>query len=527
MAVIDRIPNTLAQLTDTKATAALANTWIEENSDWLNKVLDMHDAWVDKAQIGKYQAAYDGRLESIETRDKTKNGDTVNNKIIANYAQVVIDTIVDYLLGKAPVWNVEDQQQEDKETKETDIVKNYRKALKRVLKNSQRVLAEQLRQGSIAGYSVVIAWVNEKGSIDYDEFPVQEAITIFDARGRLVMLVRKYQVASEDRETKALTKVEVYDERYISYYQKTETGNAFELDPDQEEGGNPIEHKAGRVPCSVFINGTPASYEDRTNRAGMSDIGNAVFTLIEAYAAGISDKANLVDYLQDQYLLLKGVDTTENEVLKMRRARAIALKSSESDASFIAQNQEDKTIENYLDRIEKAIYETTFTPKLSDLQGATATEIKMKYASLDIKAGKKEMYFLEAIEQFIRVITDLLNAEILIDNGTESPYEVLSDEAALEERDDLYNADWVTCKLNRNLPQNYKELADIVAELIDKVPDKYLYELLWFIDDPKKALEEMKAQKDETATRTAQANLTAMGLGGEFGDTGTGGGTGE
>jgi hypothetical protein len=72
---------------------------------------------------------------------------------------------------------------------------------------------------------------------------------------------------------------------------------------------------------------------------------------------------------------------------------------------------------------------------------------------------------------------------------------------------ELYNPDWVSVTLNRNLPQNYTEIATIVATLAGKVPDSYLYELLWFVDDPVKALAEMKAQKEAAV----KANMAAMG----------------
>jgi SPP1 family phage portal protein len=236
----------------------------------------------------------------------------------------------------------------------------------------------------------------------------------------------------------------------------------------------------------------------------------------------MSDKANLVEYLLDQYLLLIGVDTDENEVIKMRKARALLLKGDKnvSDARFIAQSQDDNAVENHLNRVKDAIFDTTFTPKLNDLQGATATEIKMKYAALDIKAGKKELYFKAAVKDFIAIITDMLNARRLAAAGVEDTYAVLTGKVKPPSSVVLYSPSWVTPTLVRNLPQNNKELADIVAELSGKVPDSYLIELLWFIDDPVKALEEFKKQKADEAKQ----NMAALGYGAEFQDT-TGGNT--
>jgi SPP1 family phage portal protein len=211
----------------------------------------------------------------------------------------------------------------------------------------------------------------------------------------------------------------------------------------------------------------------------------------------MSDKANTVEATLDQYLLLQGCDTDEDEVIKMLKARALFLKGSknESAASFITPTQQDQAVENYLNRVKDTIYDLAFIPRLNDLSGATATEIKIKYSNLDMKASKKESYFIQAIDRFLQIVTNLLTT---VNNKP-------------------YNAEWIKLTLNRNLPQNNKETADIVAELVDKVPDQYLFELLWFIKDPRKALEEMRAQKKEAA----KTSIAAMGFDGEFVDTTT------
>jgi hypothetical protein len=110
----------------------------------------------------------------------------------------------------------------------------------------------------------------------------------------------------------------------------------------------------------------------------------------------------------------------------------------------------------------------------------------------------------------------MLNAKRLIEAGVQDVYAVLSGE--VESSVVLYDADWLAFTINRNLPQNYLEIAQIVSGLAGKVPDSYLYELLWFVDDPVAALEEMKAQKKADAELQAKASIAAMGLD----NTGTG-----
>jgi SPP1 family phage portal protein len=524
MAVVNVVPETLAKYTGTiedgSGISAAAEKWVELNGEWLKKVLDQHSTFITQNQVDKYQAAYDGELESIETRDKSR-GDDINHKLQVDLAQLIIDTIVDYMTGKPITWTIEDLEGDGEEKANKAIVEEYRKKILGILRTAegQRVLAEQLRQGSIGGYSVIISWVDEEGNIDYEEFPIQECIPIYDTKGRLRLFIRKYQVTDETAEDPIeRTKIEVYDQKYVAYYVQDEQGIGFQLDQEEAKTGNPVRHYAGRIPVSLFVNGTPAKYEDRKKRAGVSDL-KAVFSLLENLAAGMSDKANTVDRLLDQFLLFKNVSTDENEVVKMRKARAIVLKNKESDASFLAPSQEDSAVENHLDRLEDQIHKTTQTPKLNDISGATATEIKVKYASLDIKAGKKELYFTAAIKDFIQVLTDLLNAQRILEKNPEADVHAIltGKESSTVE---LYNADWLQFTINRNMPQNFLEIAQIVGLLADKVPDSYLYELLWFIEDPVAALAEMKKQRDEESKRTAEAGMQALGFGGEFGSTG-------
>ncbi len=495
MATFTTIPVMLS--TKAKATADDAKKWLEANSSWLSTVIEKHSNWIRDAEVEKYQLAYDGTLDEILKRDKART-DGVNYQLTANYSAIVIDTLVDYMLGKSPIYTVEDQEQEDDETEEAEIITEYRKKLTKLLKEKATlVLSEMLRQGCISGYGAVLLWVDENGNIDYGEYPVQEVIPIYDVRNRLVAVLRKYAVeVIENGQTTEKTRLEIYDDRYIIYC-IGDTGSGFMLDENEVATGNPIEHKAGRIPVAIYQNAMPSNYKDRIKSFGKSDLSYGVFELIVAYAHGLSDKANLVEYLQDMYLLLTGVDVDENEVLKMRKARAIALKDANSKAEFIAQDQADGAVENLLTRISKDIYDTTNTPRLSELSGATATEVKMKYAGLDIKAGKKEPRLLDAIKQVIGVLTDFLNTQKLIENGIQDTYEIVADTELTDDAQGLYSESWVDVSLVRNLPQNYEEIANIVAALADTVPDSYLYELLWFIDDPQKALEEMKAQKKE------------------------------
>lgn len=514
MAVSTKIPQTLQQATaGSLATKADAETWISNNQAWVSDIIAKHDAWIKDANIDILQAAYDGELDEIAKRQRARDGGT-ENKLVADYIQPIIDTLVDYMLGKSPVYTIEDPDQEDDDTDESTIVAEYRKKIMKLLKEkSLSCFSSVLRSGCVSGFGGAICWVDEKGQIDYDEYPVQELIPVYDGRRVLRLVIRRYEADGDNGNT--VTKLEVYDDRYIMYF--SGSTNNFAVDPDEEDTENPIEHKAGHIPVAIYQNQLPASYKERVKGYGKSDLSYGALDLIVAYCHGISDKANLMEYLQDQYLLLTGVDVDEGEVIKMRKARALALKDKESKAAFIAQDQADGAIENGLTRQKNDLYDTTNTPRLSELSAATATEIKMKYSGLDIKAGKKEPSLVQFIKNFVAILTDFVNTQKLIEQGETNTFEIVSDPAAIEDRVDLYQSEWLEMTITRNLPQNYEELANIVSTLSDIVPRSYLYELLWFIDDPQKALEEMKAEEEKSQA----SSLTAIGLGADnLGDTG-------
>lgn len=515
MAVSNRIPKTLSQLTAGRmATAEDATAWVSDNQNWISDVIGKHDTWLKDTTVELYQAAYDGELDEIAGRQRARDGGT-ENKLIADYVQPIIDTLVDYMLGKTPIYTIEDPDQDDREVEEDMVVTEYRKKVMKLLKEKAlSCFSDVLRSGCVSGFGGAILWVDEHGKIDYGEYPVQELIPVYDGRRRLRYVFHRY--TAQDADGKDITKLEVYDERYVIYL-SGEAGS-FTMDEDEADTGNPIEHKAGRIPVAIYQNQLPAKYKDRVKGYGKSDLSYGALGLVVAYCHGISDKANLMEYLQDQYLLLKGVDVDENEVVKMRKARALALKDKESDASFISQSQADGAVENGLTRQKNDLYDTTNTPRLSELSGSTATEIKMKYSGLDIKAGKKEPSLIQFIKYFVSVLTDFLNTQKLVELGEADTYSVVSDADIIEDRVDLYQSEWLEVSITRNLPQNYEELANIVSTLSGIVPRSYLYELLWFIDDPQKALEEMKAEDSESQANSLQAiGLGADNLGGTGG----------
>ena len=84
MAVTSIVPATLAALP--KASPAAAEQWAAENGKWIRLILDNHSKRLEEVEVEKFQAAYDGFLDSIDQRDKSR-GDDTNYKLFVNLAQ--------------------------------------------------------------------------------------------------------------------------------------------------------------------------------------------------------------------------------------------------------------------------------------------------------------------------------------------------------------------------------------------------------------------------------------------------------
>jgi SPP1 family phage portal protein len=513
MAVVSVLPITLGRMEG----APNPEAWVKDNGGWIKDLITDHKRLL--TDIEMYQGYYDGDGWKI-LKKTPKREDDPNNKIVPNYAAIIIDFAVNYMVGKPVKVTVDPPKTTGgADTVDEAVLDEYRNALNKVLwdNSADAVFRELAKQGGVAGQDYIIAWLDENGDINFDEFPANECLAVYDMRGRLQLLIRYYTIEDMTSGEKVeRTRVEVYDEKYITYYiQKGESEfilDDTEIDPDTGEG-NPVRHFCNGIPAAVFINKLPANAKKRLQRVGVSDLGGGVITLLDEYAKILSGSADRNDYFADPYLKMVGVDVNQADVLTMRKARAITTKAAKTEAEidFISWDQEVEAVEKHADRVKNTIYEVTCTPRLDNLTGATATEIKMKYAGLDIKVSEKEVYFAKALYRLMEVVTDMLNAKRLEENGQKDPEKIWQyirgkDDAGnpVEAPITLFNSDWLTLTFTRSLPQNYGEIVDMVVQLIDKVPDEDLYALLWFVEDPQDVIDRMKAQRKARAKEAAE-----------------------
>ena len=119
--------------------------------------------------------------------------------------------------------------------------------------------------------------------------------------------------------------------------------------------GEPQEHFFGRVPVVEYI-----ANEDR-----LGDF-EPVLSLVDAYNVACADSVNDINYLNDAYLLLKNLSTTESDEINEMKNNRVMLVDGDGDASWLVKNINDLHIENIKKRLVEDIHKFSMTPNISD-----------------------------------------------------------------------------------------------------------------------------------------------------------------
>ena len=110
-----------------------------------------------------------------------------------------------------------------------------------------------------------------------------------------------------------------------------------------------------------------------------------VISQIEAYSKAISEKANDVDYFADAYPKILGATLDEESMQQLRRNRIINLTSEITDqlvVDFLQKPSADTTQENLLERLQKDIFTISMVANISDKEFGNATGVALAYKLL-------------------------------------------------------------------------------------------------------------------------------------------------
>lgn len=420
------------------------------------------------AEKEKYMSYYLGEHREILNK-KVDNENKPNNQLIFNFPELMVETNHSYLYGKPLTYSntLKEDHQDFKLTQE------FHDELDKIFfdNDEEFVTGSELKSSSIMGEAVELHFIDKNNNIRFIETPSTEWIFIGDEASEIHLAIRHFKkisyIPSGDKyEKKEVTKAEVYTSEMIYF---------FEEDGDEFKKVDEKIHKNGEIPAINYKNkGTITS-------KGQSDL-KGIIRLVDSYNKAMSSMLDSLEYHGDPYLLLKNFGFDIEQIKSMIEAKILALNGDkDTDAKFLQWDQNVDAYEKFLDRVERMLFVLSYTPDLFSKEGMSSGDsgvaLKMKYAGADLKANSRETSFKMGLKKRLRLIARQLEAK------TRKPFYSKG----------IYR--YIDIQFNRSIPQNLKELVEIVVGLAGSVSEETRINLLPFVDDLEKEIEAIENER--------------------------------
>lgn len=428
----------------------------ELNSDELLGFIFYNETYL-KKKYHKNMKLYLGDHDILheETRD---NG--ADNRIVVNMPKYLVDTYNGFFSGIAPTISLDNDS-------ENDALRDW---------NNREFFADKLnelsKQCDIYGRSYMFIFQNEASETDIAVSTPSHSFIIYDdtVQKKPLAFVR-YEIGTNKTYSAATGT--------ISYADKVYQFSGSDIEPDtqlNQYGKNPY----GIVPAVEF-------YENE-ERQGVFD---SVVSLIKELDKAISQKANQVEYFDNAYLAMIGVQLDESQLddngnpkFDLRKRRFLYLPNVDPNSpnpriEFVAKPDADQMQENLIDRVNNWIFQMAMIPNLNDEAFAgnqSGVALKYKLLPMRNRASNKERKFTQSLRHMYEIVFKVLNG--------------VSEDA------------WQDLKFNftRNLPANITEEIDNAKNAEGVVSKETQLSLLGDVipDDPKSEIERLNKEQEDS-----------------------------
>lgn len=380
-----------------------------------------------------------------------------DNRLVANLPHYIVDTFNGYFLGIPPKITLN-------EDKENQILQQW---------NDTNSLQDKLNEVSkltdIYGRAMLFAYQNEDSETKIAVVAPTEGFIVYDD-------TIAQQPLAFVRYAKAL-KGSGYN-GIIYYANKTVSFTDTTLG---EKGINPF----GLVPAVEFF--------ENEERQGTFD---NVKSLVKALDKVLSQKANQIEYFDNAYLKMLGlnldqdgdgkpdIDIRDNHLIYSPDAEA-----ANAQIDFISKPDADGMQENMINRLIDMIYQVSMVANLNDKEfSGNSSGVALKYKLLPMQnmAANKERKFTQSLRQLYRVLFSVKT--IIVD--TEA---------------------WqrLSFQFTRNMPANLLDEAQTAQELMGVVSHETAMKPLSVVDDPKQEMEKIREEQAETTRNALQYSPSA------------------
>ena len=369
---------------------------------------------------------YEGKHTILNSPPKA--GYKPDNKIVANFAKYIVDTINGYFIG-IPIKVTHDN---DQVSDRINFIEKYNE--------QDDNNAELAKMCDIYGHGFELIYTDEFGEVGITTVTPFECFVIYDDSllHRPLFGVRYYKNAYSQIEGS------FSDRNSITYFEYTVGCEFLET----------VNHYFGDVPIIEYI--------ENSERMGAYE---SVETLINAYDKAISEKANDVDYYADAYMKILGADLDDEALLKLRDNRIINLTgegASDVVVDFLQKPNADNCQENLINRLERLIFQLSMVSNINDENFGNASGISLSYKLLSMSnlVKVKERKFTAGLVKRYKMITHCPSAKLAVDDWVGLRYE-----------------------FTRNVPHNLLEESQIAGNLAGITSEKTQLKVLSCVDD--------------------------------------------
>ncbi|MCW8090173.1 phage portal protein, partial [Lactobacillus jensenii] len=238
-------------------------------------------------------------------------------------------------------------------------------------------------------------------------------------------------------------------------------------------------------------------FYENEERQGVFD---GCITLINELDRALSQKANQVEYFDNAYLYMFGIQMEKDKdtgkpKLDLKNDRFIyapADTAVNGKIGFVSKPDGDNMQENLINRLTEWIFQTAMIPNMNDQAfSGNSSGVALQYKLLPMKnrASNKERKFVHSLRHLYQIIFSV---------GT-----VLPDSSKNKWQD-------LSFQFTRNMPANIADEVNSAVNASGIVSKETALSLLSFIDDPKSEINRMEKEKDEEMKRVSQLSPAAM-----------------
>ena len=382
-----------------------------------------------------------------------------DNKLVANLPHYIVDTYNGFFTGIPPKVTLD-----DKETNSLLQEWNDENSL-------QDKLSEISKQADIFGRSLAFVYQDEDSQtrIAYSS-PVNSFMVYDDTVSRQPLAFVRYWKNTDGIQVGMV----YYSDKTISF-----EGSKF-----GDEMLNPYK----MVPAVEFYG--------NEERQGVFD---NVKTLIDELDRVLSQKANQVEYFDNAYLKILGVDLDQDgdgqpdaDLIGNQMIYSPDADATNATVDFISKPDGDNMQEHIIDRLVSMIYQISMVANLNDEAFAgNSSGVALQYKLLPMRnmAANKERKVRQALRRLDRIVFSV---------GTVLP--------------EVHSEDWreLVFTFKRNLPDDISNDADIAQRLQGMVSQETLLSILPFVNDPQEEIKRINKEKQENMQQALKYGPAAL-----------------